>query len=159
MPPPRALRPHATSTMTPLVRISSRPPSSLQCSAFRLLATSLPTPPLPRLHCRGSSNRPERLRNLATPPLAMNPQVTAGAPSAASQNPRHASFLPCLLQPRPCMPHPPFSTTRCLRILRSPNSLITPSTLTSPRSTHAPKLSCPPSLLVCVPNRRPASHM
>jgi hypothetical protein len=74
-------------------------------------------------------------------------------------NPRHASFLLHLLQPRPCMSHPPFSPTRCLRILRSPNSLITPSTLASPRSTHAPTLSCPPSLLVCVPNRRPTSLM
>jgi hypothetical protein len=111
------LPPHAASATPPLVRISPRPPSPLRCSACRLPATSLPTPPLPRLHYRGACNRPERPRNLATPPLAMNPLVTAGAPTMSSRNPRRAPFLSCLLQQRPCNRdrHPPSPTVYAFR--------------------------------------------
>jgi hypothetical protein len=136
-PPPRALPLHAAS---------ARPD---------LPVTSLPTPPPPGLHYRGASNQPEHPRNLATPLLTMNPPVTAGAPTVASRNPCRAPFLP----PCPCMPRPPSSPARYLRILCSPNSLIAPSTLANPRSTHATTLPGSPSSLSCVPNRRPASLM
>jgi hypothetical protein len=76
MPPHRALPPHGASSTPPLVRISPRPPSPLCRSARRIPATSLPTPPPPHLHYRGACNQPERLENLATPSLAMNPPVT-----------------------------------------------------------------------------------
>jgi hypothetical protein len=82
-PHPHALPPHAASATPPLVRISSRPPSPLRCSAHHLLAISLPTLLLPRLHYRGACNRPEHLENLATPSLAMNPPVIAGTPTAS----------------------------------------------------------------------------
>jgi hypothetical protein len=143
---PHHLRPQPPSPRhLPAPSLPTPPPPQLHSSLPPHFAappvTSLPTPPPPRLHYRGACNRPERPGNLATPPLGMNTPVTA-----ASRNPRHALFLPRLLQLRPCMLRPPSTPACCLHILRSPNSLIVPSTLARLRSqppSCQPYAPCP----------------
>jgi hypothetical protein len=165
-PSPRRLhhasaRPNLLATSLPTSLLCPSPPRDLPPNA------AFTTPPLPRSlqlalaprKSRNPSTRHELTHNRGRSNHGRHPRSRELQPWSPEIHAMLRSCRVCSNCVRQCMSQPPSSPACCLRILRSTNSLIAPSTLVSPRSMHSPTLSRPRSSLACVPNRCPVSLM